>query len=84
MAGGEQERERDNSYWLSSDELDETGVMSFTALPREEWAEIRKRLETDPINKESLNTIDSCIALIILDTESPDVQVSETLFVPHV
>ena len=57
------------------DENDETGVASFTALPREEWADIRKRLEKDPVNKKSLELIDSSYSILTLDTESPDLDV---------
>ncbi|XP_019849708.1 PREDICTED: carnitine O-palmitoyltransferase 1, muscle isoform-like isoform X1 [Amphimedon queenslandica] len=57
---------------MAGDEKDETGVMTFTALPREDWADIRKRLEEDPVNKKSLELIDSSYSIVVLDTESPD------------
>lgn len=49
--------------------------MAFTARPRAEWAEIRERLEKDPINRETLEAIDYCYQLLVLETESipPDV-----------
>ena len=49
--------------------------MTFTALPREEWADIRQRLEKDPVNKKSLELIDSSYSILILDTESPGLDV---------
>jgi carnitine O-palmitoyltransferase 1 len=58
---------------MAGDELDETGVMTFTARPRTEWAEIRERLEKDPLNKETLHMIDSCYQVISLETESPPI-----------
>lgn len=44
--------------------------MAFTARPRTEWAEIRERLEKDPVNRETLEAIDYCYQLVVLETES--------------
>ena len=57
------------------DENDETGVASFTALPREEWADIRERLMKDPVNRETLDAISTAFNLLSLETESPPVEV---------
>ena len=58
------------SYIIIIDELDETGVMSFTAQSRPKWAEIRERMCKDPINKESLECIESAYQVYILETDA--------------
>lgn len=55
--------------------MDETGVMTFTALPRDQWASIRSRMEQDPVNKHNLELIDTSFAITVLDTKSIDPQV---------
>ncbi|XP_003384970.2 PREDICTED: carnitine O-palmitoyltransferase 1, liver isoform-like isoform X2 [Amphimedon queenslandica] len=59
---------------MAGDEDDETGVAAFTALPREEWAEIRERLIKDPTNKETLDAISTGFNFVSLETESPPVE----------
>ena len=49
--------------------------MSFTALPREDWAAIRERLVRDPVNKDTLDAISDGFNLISLETESPPIDV---------
>ena len=58
---------------IIADTLDETGVAAFTAQSRTKWAEIRERLEQDPLNRASLETIDSAYQMHCLDTEAPRV-----------
>ena len=58
------------SYIFIIDELDETGVMSFTAQSRPKWAEIRERMCKDPINKESLECIESAYHVYVLENDS--------------
>ncbi|KAL5517212.1 hypothetical protein EMCRGX_G002713 [Ephydatia muelleri] len=58
---------------MAGSELDQTGMASLTALPRATWAEIRERLEANPVNAASLHAIDSAWSLVCLDTEAYDV-----------
>ena len=51
--------------------------MSFTALPREDWAAIRERLVRDPVNKDTLDAISDGFNLISLETESPPIDVRD-------
>ena len=51
--------------------------MSFTALPREDWAAIRERLVRDPVNKDTLDAISNGFNLISLETESPPIDVRD-------
>ena len=55
---------------------DETGVATFTALPRTKWAEIRDRMKQSQVNKDSLRLIDSSAVVLVLETESIDKYVS--------
>ena len=59
-----------------TDTLDETGVAAFTAQSRTKWAEIRERLEQDPVNRASLEAMDSAFILCSMETTSPDPHVS--------
>eukprot|EP00731_Ephydatia_muelleri_P002535 Em0001g2535a len=58
---------------MAGDTLDETGVAALTSLPRKDWAEIRERLEANPVNAASLHAVDSAWSLVCLDTEAYDV-----------
>ena len=58
---------------LITDTLDETGVAAFTAQSRTKWAEVRERLEKDPVNRASLEAIDSAYQVYCLETEAPKV-----------
>ena len=62
-----------------TDEEDTSGVASFTALPRTKWAEVRKRLEENPVNKKILTLIDSSLTVMVLESES----VESTVSVPY-
>lgn len=64
---------------MAGDELDETGVMSFTAQSRPKWAEIRERMCKDPINKESLECIESAYHVYILENDSAPPEAFTTL-----
>ena len=66
------------SILFHADKVDETGIMTFTALPREDWAAIRERLEKDPVNRNALEMIDSSYSILILDTEAPDLEVNNS------
>ena len=44
-------------------------VAAFTALPRTKWAEIRKRLEENPVNQKILQLIDSAKGMLVLQSE---------------
>ena len=61
-----------------TDEEDMSCVAAFTALPRTKWAEIRKRLEDNPVNRKILKHIDSSIMVGVLQSENVDSTVSYT------
>ena len=42
-------------------------MATFTALPREKWAEIRERMKQSEVNKSSLRLIDSSAVVLVLD-----------------
>ena len=62
-----------------TDEEDESCVAAFTALPRTKWAEVRKRLEENPVNKRILKFIDSALTFIILQSNAVDCAVSNSV-----
>uniref|UniRef100_A0A0X3P6D9 Choline O-acetyltransferase n=1 Tax=Schistocephalus solidus TaxID=70667 RepID=A0A0X3P6D9_SCHSO len=43
-------------------------VGSLTALPRPRWAQVREHMASDPVNKKSLEAIESSMFLLCLDT----------------
>lgn len=53
----------------NGDEFSTSGVGAFTGLPREKWADVRKRLEANPVNKEILHAIDTSWRFVALETE---------------
>ena len=55
-----------------TDEEDESCVAAFTALPRTKWAEVRKRMEENPVNRQTLRLIDSAANVVILQSDSVD------------
>ena len=62
---------------IFADEIAEDGFTSaFTALPRTKWAEVRERLMKDPVNKESIEAIQSAFQIYVLADEAPDADVS--------
>lgn len=60
-------------------------MAAFTALPRTKWAEIRKRLEENPVNNNILKLIDSAVVFMVLQSEEVDSSVSHysELFQKH-
>ena len=54
---------------LAVDKLDETGVMAFTALPRDKWGEVREGL-VSPLNSVAMAFLDQMVAMV---TDSPAV-----------
>ena len=59
---------KENLFLL--DVHDGTGVQNLTALPRTKWAQIRKMMLKNTVNRRSLNLIGSALTSIVLDTES--------------
>jgi carnitine O-palmitoyltransferase 1 len=57
---------------MAGDDNDESGVASFTALPRTQWAKIHGRMKEKEVNKETLLAIGSSISLIALETQDTD------------
>jgi len=53
----------------------EDSVAALTALPRTEWAGIRKRMEERPANKKTLKLIDSSLAVLVLQSDPVDAAV---------
>lgn len=64
------------------DDVCEDGyVSSFTGLPRAKWAELRERLVKDPVNKKTLEAIQSCFTVYVLADEKPDEDVSTCIYI---
>ena len=61
---------------LCTDEEDQSCVAAFTALPRAKWAEVRKRLEENPVNSKILKLIDSALLVLVLQTDEMESTVS--------
>ncbi len=59
-----------------TDEEDQSCVAAFTALPRTKWAEVRKRLEENPVNRKILKLIDSGTGLLVLQSDPVESSVS--------
>lgn len=62
------------------DEMDNSGLASFTALPREEWNEIRNKLIEDENNKYNLDVISDAISMVYLESNSPPIDVRYTVY----
>ncbi len=58
---------------------DEQGVQNLTSLPRSRWAKIRATMETNPVNRRSLHTIDSAFSFVVLEDSSPEESVRKEM-----
>lgn len=55
----------------AEESVDSSQAAIFTALKRDQWADIRTRMIEQELNKKTLETIDSAIFLVYLDEEIP-------------
>lgn len=58
---------QNNAEALDEEEISESGIGGFTALPRSKWANIRESMCKFEVNEKSLQVIDSALFVLVLD-----------------